>query len=109
MSWAEQFEREVRENPVFVYAKGRKGMAVCGFSSRVMGLLNELGVRYEVRDVLADPEIRPALVAFTGWPTIPQVFIGGKFVGGCDILTEMHATGELRQALEAAGVPVRAA
>jgi monothiol glutaredoxin len=107
MNWSEQIEREVKENPVFVYAKGEKDMAMCGFSRRVMGILNELGVPYAVRNVLADADIRPALVAYSSWPTIPQVFIAGKFVGGCDILTEMYESGELQRTLEQAGVPVR--
>ena len=107
MNWSELIEREVKENPVFVYAKGEKDMAMCGFSRRVMGILNELGVPYTVRNVLADADIRPALVAYSSWPTIPQVFIAGKFVGGCDILTEMYESGELQRALEQAGVPVR--
>jgi len=107
MNWREQIEREVKDHPVFVYAKGEKNMAMCGFSRRVMGILNELGVPYEVRNVLADADIRPALVAYSSWPTIPQVFIGGKLVGGCDILTEMYETGELQRTLVEAGVPVR--
>jgi monothiol glutaredoxin len=82
-------------------------MAMCGFSRRVMGILSELGVPYAVRNVLADADIRPALVAYSSWPTIPQVFIAGKFVGGCDILTEMHESGELQRVLAEAGVPVR--
>ena len=107
MNWREQIEREVKDHPVFVYAKGEKNMAMCGFSRRVMGILNELGIPYEVRNVLADADIRPALVAYSSWPTIPQVFIGGKLVGGCDILTEMYETGELQRTLAEAGVPVR--
>lgn len=99
--WKGQIEREVREHPVMVYAKGEKKMAVCGFSRRVMEILDTLEADYEVRNVLADPAIRPALVATTQWPTVPQVFIGGKFVGGCDILTEMYERGELQEALRA--------
>ena len=106
MSWSERIAHDIREYPVLVYAKGEKGMATCGFSRRVMEILDGLGVPYEVRNVLADAEIRPALVSTTRWPTIPQVFIGGRFVGGCDILTEMHASGELQRTLEEAGVRV---
>jgi monothiol glutaredoxin len=103
--WARQFETETRQHPVFVYAKGEKGRAVCGFSRRVMEIFDRLGAPYEVRDVLADPAIRPALVAWSGWPTIPQVFVGGRFVGGCDIVTEMEAKGELKEAVRAAVAP----
>ena len=106
--WADEFAAETSAHPVFVYAKGEKNMAVCGFSRRVMEILGAAGVPYEVRNVLADPEMRPALVAWSNWPTLPQVFIGGKLVGGCDILTEMAQAGELEEALRAAGVPVKA-
>jgi monothiol glutaredoxin len=97
--WTEQIREETTRNRIFVYAKGEKNMPVCGFSSRVMQIFDRLGVDYEVRNVLADPAIRPAVCAFTNWPTIPQVFIDGEFVGGCDILTEMYQSGELQQRL----------
>jgi monothiol glutaredoxin len=99
--WTEQIRKEVAEHPVFIYAKGEKNAAVCGFSHRVMEVFDRLGVDYEVRNIFADPQIRPAVCAFTSWPTIPQVFIGGKFVGGCDIVTEMAQTGELQKMLAA--------
>ena len=100
--WAEQIKKETNENLVFVYAKGEKNMAMCGFSNRVMDMLNNLGVDYQVRNILVDPMIRQAVSSYTDWPTIPQVFIGGKFVGGCDILTEMFESGELAEAVETA-------
>ena len=78
----------------------RRTLPVCGFSARVMHIFNELGVDYEVRNILVDPVIRQALSSYTNWPTIPQVFIGGKFVGGCDIVTEMFQSGELKQLLD---------
>ena len=100
--WIEQIQRDVREHRVFVYAKGTKNAAMCGFSHRVMEVFNSLGVDYEVRDIFSDPLIRPALVAFSKWPTTPQVFIDGKFIGGCDIVTEMHESGDLQKVLEEA-------
>jgi len=100
--WIEQIKRDVSENRVFVYAKGAKNAAMCGFSHRVMELLGNLGVDYQVRDIFSDPLIRPALVAFTEWPTTPQVFVGGKFIGGCDIVTEMYQSGDLQKVLEEA-------
>ena len=100
--WIEQIQRDVSENRIFVYAKGAKNAAMCGFSHRVMEMLNTLGVDYKVRDIFSDPLIRPALVAFSEWPTTPQVFIGGKFVGGCDIVTEMSQNGDLQKAVEEA-------
>jgi monothiol glutaredoxin len=98
--WTEQLKRDVKENRVFIYAKGEKNAAMCGFSHRVMEVFNRLGVDYQVRNIFSDPGIKPALTAFTNWPTTPQVFIGGKFVGGCDIVVEMYQSGELQKLLE---------
>jgi monothiol glutaredoxin len=97
--WTEQIRRDISSHRVFVYAKGEKRAAMCGFSARVMQVFDELGVPYEVRNIFSDPNIRPAVCAFTNWPTIPQVFIDGEFVGGCDIVTELHRTGELQKLL----------
>jgi monothiol glutaredoxin len=97
-----QIEQDISDNLVFVYAKGEKNMAACGFSHRVMEIFNRLGEDFAVRNVLADPAIRQAVCAYTHWPTIPQVFIGGKFIGGCDILTEMCDSGELQETLRKA-------
>ena len=95
--WIEQIKQDVAGSHVFVYAKGEKNAAMCGFSHRVMEVLNHLGVDYEVRNIFADPNIRPAICAHTNWPTIPQVFVNGQFVGGCDIVTEMFQKGELQK------------
>jgi monothiol glutaredoxin len=100
--WADQINKDISSNLIFIYAKGEKNMAMCGFSNRVMEIFNQLGADYQVRNVLADPVIRQAVSAHTSWPTIPQIFIGGQFVGGCDIVTEMHESGELKQAIEKA-------
>jgi len=100
--WAEQIEKDVNGNLIFVYAKGEKNMAMCGFSRRVMEIFDRLGVEYRVRNVLVDPIIRQAVSAHTSWPTIPQVFIGGEFIGGCDIVTEMYESGELHKTIEKA-------
>jgi monothiol glutaredoxin len=99
--WTAQIRRDVAEHRVFVYAKGEKGAAVCGYSRQVMLILDHVGVPYEVRNIFSDPNLRPALCAYTDWPTTPQVFIDGEFVGGCDILTEMHQSGELKRRLAA--------
>ena len=99
--WTEQIRRDIAEHRVFIYAKGDKRAAMCGFSARVMQVFEQLGEPYEVRNIFADPNIRPAICAFTSWPTIPQVFVDGQFVGGCDIVTEMYRSGELQQLLEA--------
>ncbi len=95
--WTEQIKKDVTDHHIFVYAKGEKNMAVCGFSHRVMMVLNSLGVDYEVRNIFSDPNLKPALAAYSNWPTTPQIYIGGKFVGGCDIVEEMYRNGELQK------------
>jgi len=97
--WIEQFKKDVAGHPVFVYAKGEKNAAMCGFSHRVMEIFNRLGADYGVRNIFSDPLIKPALVAFTDWPTTPQVFVDGEFVGGCDIVMEMSQNGDLEKLL----------
>ena len=101
--WTEQIKQDISANRVFIYAKGEKNAAMCGFSHRVMEIFNHLGVDYTVRNIFSDPNIRPAVCAYSNWPTTPQIFIDGQFVGGCDIVTEMHQNGELAQMLERAG------
>jgi len=96
----EQIKSDVAGHPVIVYAKGEKNAAMCGFSHRVMEIFNRLEVDYDVRNIFADPMIRPALCAFSNWPTTPQVFIGGKFVGGCDIVIEMYESGDLQKLID---------
>lgn len=98
--WTEQIKKDIGDNRVFIFAKGEKNAAMCGFSAQVMQIFNQLAVPFEVRNIFADPNIRPAVCALTNWPTIPQIFIGGEFVGGCDILTEMYQTGDLKKRLE---------
>jgi monothiol glutaredoxin len=97
--WIEQFKKDISAHRVFLYAKGEKNAAACGFSHRVMEVFNRLGVDYGVRNILSDPAILDSLEEFTNWPTSPQVFIDGEFVGGCDIVTEMYETGELQERL----------
>ena len=95
-------EREVRENRVVVYMKGTPTFPMCGFSAATVEVLREIGVPFKAVDVLAEPEKRDAIKAYSNWPTIPQVYVGGKFIGGCDIVREMHARGELAPLLKAA-------
>jgi monothiol glutaredoxin len=90
-----QIEREVRENTVVIYMKGTPRFPMCGFSAATVEVLSDIGVPFKAVDVLAEPEKRDAVKAYTNWPTIPQVFVGGKFIGGCDIVRELHARGEL--------------
>jgi len=96
-------EQEIRDNPVVIYMKGTPAFPMCGFSAATIEVLNEIGVPYKSIDVLAEGDKREAVKQLTKWPTIPQVFVGGKFVGGCDIVREMHARGELEPLVRAAG------
>ena len=93
----EQIQREVADSRVFVFMKGTPEMPRCGFSSQVVQILNHLGVEYGARDILTDPRIRMVLGEWSQWPTIPQVFVAGELVGGCDITTELFQSGELQK------------
>ena len=88
-------EQAIAENEVMLFMKGTPDQPRCGFSMRTSAALNSLGVRYAAMDILPDPRIREELSAISDWPTIPQLFVDGKLVGGCDIVTEMYETGEL--------------
>jgi monothiol glutaredoxin len=93
-----QFIRDsIAEEPVMLFMKGTPDQPHCGFSARVCAILNTLGVEYGALDILPDPRIRQELSSLSGWPTIPQLFVGGELVGGCDIVTEMFESGELAQ------------
>ena len=100
----EQIRDTIEKNDVVLFMKGTKMMPQCGFSSRVAGVLNYMGVEYQDVNVLADAEIRQGIKDFSDWPTIPQLYVKGEFVGGCDIVTEMTLSGELDQLFESKGV-----
>jgi monothiol glutaredoxin len=101
-----QFLQEaIGENRVMLFMKGNPDQPACGFSARTAGALNTIGVEYSALDILPDPRIRQELSAISGWPTIPQLFVGGELVGGCDIVMEMFESGELAEALGASGQP----
>ena len=97
-----RIEELVSSSPIFVFMKGSKLMPQCGFSHNVVQILHSLGVAFETFDVLSDQEIRQGIKDFSSWPTIPQVFLKGEFIGGSDILIEMYNSGELREKLEIA-------
>jgi monothiol glutaredoxin len=104
----ERIRQEITDTPVVLYMKGSPVFPQCGFSAAVVQILSHLGVKFKGVDVLADPQIRQGIKEFSSWPTIPQLYVQGEFVGGCDIIREMYETGELQQVLEQKGVPVRA-
>jgi monothiol glutaredoxin len=89
----------IKENEVMLFMKGTPEAPACGFSMRTSGALNALGVRYAALDILPDPRIREELSGLSGWPTIPQLFVKGELVGGCDIVVEMYENGELAELL----------
>ena len=95
-----QIKDTVEKNDVVLFMKGTKSMPQCGFSSRVAGVLNFMGVEFEDVNVLADDAMRQGIKDFSDWPTIPQLYVKGEFVGGCDIITEMTLSGELDKLLE---------
>jgi monothiol glutaredoxin len=95
----QQIEAAIREERVMLFMKGTPEQPRCGFSARVTAMLNALGVDYAAMDILPDPQIRQELSALSNWPTIPQLFINGELVGGCDIVSEMFESGELAGAL----------
>ncbi|WP_424944009.1 Grx4 family monothiol glutaredoxin [Aliiroseovarius crassostreae] len=99
-----QIDELVKSNDVVLYMKGTKDMPQCGFSSRVAGVLNFMGVDYADVNVLADEEIRNGIKEYSDWPTIPQLYVKGEFVGGCDIVTEMTLSGELDTLFDDNGV-----
>ena len=104
MSAKDTIRQTVDGNDVVLFMKGTKTMPQCGFSSRVAGVLNFMGVEYADVNVLADPEIRQGIKDFSEWPTSPQLYVKGEFVGGCDIVTEMTLSGELDALFDAKGV-----
>lgn len=100
-------DREVKGNDVVLFMKGTKDFPQCGFSGQVVQILNYLGVAYKDINVLADDALRQGIKEYASWPTIPQLYVKGEFVGGCDIVREMFQSGEIATFLTEKGVPVR--
>ena len=103
MEWTpEEIKKVVEAHPVVVFGKGEKNMPMCGFSNRAYKVLESCGQPFEVINIFKDESIRPALVAFSDFPTTPQIFIGGEFIGGSDIAMELHESGELQKKIDSA-------
>ena len=100
-----RIEHEIAENPVMLYMKGTAMFPQCGFSARVVQILTHLGVKFATANVLEDANLRDGIKAFSNWPTIPQLYVKGEFVGGCDIITEMFQAGELEALLAEKSIP----
>jgi len=106
---AERIKQNIEENDVVLFMKGTPVFPQCGFSAAVVGVLTHLGVKFKGIDVLEDMEVRDGIKQFSDWPTIPQLYVKGEFVGGCDIVREMYETGELSELLRNRGIESRAA
>jgi monothiol glutaredoxin len=105
----ERIKDDISSNDVVLYMKGSPVFPQCGFSAAVVQVLTHLGVKFKGIDILQDPSLRQGIKEFSQWPTIPQLYVKGEFVGGCDIVREMFDSGELQQLLSAKGVTVKAA
>ena len=106
---ADRIKQEITDNTVVLYMKGTPVFPQCGFSAAVVQILTHMGVKFKGIDVLADPALRQGIKDFSSWPTIPQLYVKGEFVGGCDIVREMFESGELKDLLQTKGVQTRAA
>jgi monothiol glutaredoxin len=104
----DRIRQQVTDNPVVLFMKGTPVFPQCGFSATVVQILSHMGVKFKGVDVLADSSVREGIKEFSSWPTIPQLYVKGEFIGGCDIVREMFETGELQQVFEEKGVAVRA-
>ena len=104
----ERIETDIKANPVVLYMKGTPVFPQCGFSARVVQILSHIGVPFKGVNVLEDAEIREGIKAYANWPTIPQLYVQGEFVGGCDIIMEMYQAGELQSLMKDKGIPVSA-
>jgi monothiol glutaredoxin len=104
----DRIQGDITGNPVMLYMKGTPMFPQCGFSARVIQILTHMGVPFQSANVLEDEELREGIKSFSQWPTIPQLYVKGEFVGGCDIVTEMFQSGELETLLTESGVPVKA-
>jgi monothiol glutaredoxin len=97
-----KIEELIKNHPVMLFMKGTKQFPACGFSNAVVQILKQEGAAFETYNILADPELRQALKEYSSWPTYPQLYVEGKFIGGCDIVTELHESGQLSKELAGA-------
>jgi monothiol glutaredoxin len=104
----DRIQSDIGANPVVLYMKGTPVFPQCGFSARVVQILSHVGVPFKGVNILEDQELREGIKAYANWPTIPQLYVKGEFVGGCDIVTEMYQSGELQTLLEENGVMPKA-
>jgi monothiol glutaredoxin len=103
----QRIQQDISDNDVVLYMKGTPVFPQCGFSAAVVQVLSDLGVKFKGIDVLIDPSLRQGIKEFSSWPTIPQLYVKGEFVGGCDIVREMFQAGELQGLMKQKGLPVK--
>ncbi len=103
-----RIQQDISDNEVVLFMKGSPVLPQCGFSATLVQVLTQLGVKFKGIDVLQDPELRDGIKQFSNWPTIPQLYVKGDFVGGCDIVREMFETGELKEVLDSKGIEANA-
>ena len=104
MSVSDRIKADIDSNDIVLFMKGTPATPQCGFSATIVHILDHVGVKYKGVNVLTDPEIRQGIKDFSNWPTIPQLYVKGEFVGGCDIIREMYSSGELQEMLKTKGV-----
>ena len=97
-----QIDQHVKDTPILIFMKGNPSFPMCGFSAATIQIFDSLGVPYQTVDVLQNPAVREGIKQYSNWPTIPQVYVKGEFVGGCDIIQEMHQSGELEPIVRSA-------
>ena len=103
MTQKERIIHDIENTPIILFMKGTKERPMCGFSARVVNVLNSHSIVYQDVNILEDPEIRVNLSAYSNWPTIPQLFVNGELIGGCDIVIDLEGKGELSEVLQSAG------
>lgn len=101
MTIQEKIKQQMAENNIILFMKGNAELPMCGFSARAVKILKSCGAKFETVDVLQDEEIRQGIKVYSNWPTIPQLYVKGEFIGGSDIMAEMHESGELQQLIKA--------
>ena len=104
----ERIKQDITDNPGLLFMKGTPVFPQCGFSAAVVQVLTHLGVKFKGIDILTDPSLRQGIKEFSNWPTIPQLYVKGEFIGGCDIVREMYENGELQSFLKDQGIAARA-
>jgi len=92
-----KIQEQLNQHSVILYMKGDRVFPQCGFSARVVEILDQIGIKYETYDILADPALRAGMKTFSNWPTFPQLYVKGELIGGCDIVTSLHQNGELKK------------